>query len=240
MPLPDWSERRTSFGSAATAYALGRPTYPLDALRWIMPAGASRVLDLAAGTGKLTERLIEMRLDVVAVEPLAEMRAEIPAGADVLDGSAEQIPIADGSVDALLVWQAYHWFEPARALPEMHRVLRPGGRIGLLWNMLDDSDDWVRALADVIDAEERASLISTEPRPVIASVSGFTDAQRRLFPHTLRYDAERLEAFIVSRSQAILMPDEERREMLRRVRELAPADECDLPFVCETWRSDRL
>src|SRR6185312_12274645 len=151
---------------AATAYAAGRPTYPLDAIRWALPPDAHTVLDLAAGTGKLTERLLELGLDVHAVEPLAEMRAVIPPAARPVDGTAEAIPLPDASVDAVTVGQAFHWFDAPVALAEMRRVLRPGGTIGLFWNLLDDSVSWVAEFADAIVAEERASLITDEPQPV--------------------------------------------------------------------------
>ena len=91
----EWNERRQSFGGAATDYAHGRPSYPLDAVTWVLPVGARRVLDLGAGTGRLTERLLGIGMDVVAVEPLADMRAFIPSAAQVLDGTAEAIPLRD-------------------------------------------------------------------------------------------------------------------------------------------------
>ncbi|MDQ1686213.1 MAG: hypothetical protein QOC82_2950 [Frankiaceae bacterium] len=116
MAVDNWSERRLAFGTAAADYAAGRPSYPLDAVRWTLPEGARTVLDLAAGTGKLTERLLELGLDVYAVEPAAEMRAALPAAAHVLDGTAEAIPLPDVSVDAVTVGQAYHWFDPPVAL----------------------------------------------------------------------------------------------------------------------------
>jgi SAM-dependent methyltransferase len=235
-----WSARRTSFGSAAAAYALGRPGYPIDALRWALPDGATRVLDLAAGTGKLTETLLELGLDIVAVEPLDEMRAQLPATVTAISGTAENIPLPDASVDAIVVGQAYHWFDPPRALPEMRRVLRTGGRIGLFWNTLDDSVPWVDTLAGIIEAEERASLIaSAAPDPPYSSVDGLADPERRLFPHTIRYDVDRLDGYVVSRSQTILMDAGKRDEMLAKVRDVAPAAEFELPFVLVAWRGDR-
>lgn len=236
MTLDNWSQRRVSFGPAAAAYAAGRPSYPIDAIRWALPAGARTVLDLAAGTGKLTERLLELDLEVHAVEPLAEMRAAIPPAAQAMDGTAEAIPLPDASVDAVTVGQAFHWFDAPRALAEMRRVLRPGGTIGLFWNLLDDSVPWVADFADAIAAEERASLITDDPPPIWSGVDGLGEPEREIFRHEETYDADRLVAYLVSRSQVILMPDDERDAMVERVRAVAPAGTFALPIVCEAWR----
>ena len=239
MPLENWAERRLAFGSAADAYAYGRPSYPIEALRWALPPGAVSVLDLAAGTGKLTESLLGLGLHVHAVEPLAEMRAKIPAGAEAADGTAEAIPLADESVDAVVVGQAYHWFDPPRALAELRRVLRPGGTIGLFWNTLDDRVPWVARFADIVDAEERHSAIVAEPHPVWSDVDGLDDPVREVFPHAPLYDVERLIAFVLSRSQTILMDAGEREAMLEDLRASVPGGEFALPLVCEAWRGVR-
>lgn len=240
MTSDNWSERRVAFGPAAAAYAAGRPSYPADAIRWALPDGARTVLDLAAGTGKLTERLLELGLDVHAVEPLAEMRAAIAAAAHPVDGTAEAIPLPDASVDAVTVGQAFHWFDPPAALAEMHRVLRPGGTIGLFWNLLDDSVGWVAEFADAIAAEERASVITDEPPPIWTGVDGLGEPERRIFRHDEPYDEERLVAYLVSRSQVILLPDDERAAMIDRVRAVAPRGTFALPLVCEAWRGARV
>ena len=145
--------RAGSFDSAAGLYERGRPPYPPAALDWLLPPGARRVLDLGAGTGKLTRQLVARGLDVVAVEPLDGMRAELARavpGARVLAGSAERIPLADGAVDAVLAAQAWHWVDPARAVPEVARVLAPGGTLGLVWNERDERESWVAELGRII------------------------------------------------------------------------------------------
>ncbi|EUA44075.1 ubiE/COQ5 methyltransferase family protein [Mycobacterium xenopi 3993] len=129
------------------------------------------MLDLGAGTGKLTTRLVERGLDVVAVDPIPEMldvlRKSLPDTPALL-GTAEEIPLPDNSVDAVLVAQAWHWFDPARAIPEVIRVLRPGGRLGLVWNTRDERLGWVRELGRIIGSDadpvsERVMLPTRSP-----------------------------------------------------------------------------
>ena len=235
-----WSARRTSFGSAADAYAAGRPSYADGALDWVVTPAASRALDLAAGTGRLTEQLLARGLDVVAVEPSDEMRAHVPTAAEALAGTAEDIPLGDGSVDLVVVGQAFHWFDAPRALTEIRRVLRPGGVLGLFWNLLDDRDPFAARLADLVDAEDRASAGDPDAAPPYSSVDGLSDPQRRLFHDAPAYDVERLLAFAMSRSHTILLPEAEREALLGSVRELCPAGSFALPLVCEAWRGERV
>jgi SAM-dependent methyltransferase len=239
VPGSDWNDRRTAFGNAADDYARGRPSYPLDAVTWALPPGSQRVLDLAAGTGRLTERLLAAGMDVVAVEPLEAMRRHIPADAEIVDGTAEAIPLPDACVDAVVVGQAFHWFDVSRATAEIARVLRSGGRVGLFWNMLDDREPWVEAFATAITAEERLSVMSADVGPPYQNVSGLTDPEQRMFAHAEPYDVERLQAFVRSRSQTILLSEDERTALLNSVRELVPAQEFRLPLVCDAWRGER-
>ncbi|HEX4655760.1 MAG TPA: methyltransferase domain-containing protein [Mycobacteriales bacterium] len=233
-----WENRRTAFGVAAEDYARGRPSYPVDAITWALPLGARRVLDLGAGTGRLTETLLALGMDVVAVEPLPDMRRHIPAPAEALEGTAEAIPLPDASVDAVVAGQAFHWFDIPRAMAEIHRVLRAGGTVGLFWNMLDDRDPWVAAFATTIAAEERLSAMPGGDPPY-RDVAGMSEPEQRMFPNIERYDADRLAAFVRSRSQTILLPADERDALLRTVRELAPKGELSLALVCEGWRGAR-
>jgi SAM-dependent methyltransferase len=124
----------TGFARAAEAYETGRPGYPAAALEPLRLAPGTDVLDLAAGTGKLTRALAASGATVIAVEPVAQMRACLPSSVRALDGAAEAIPLDDGSVDLVTVAQAFHWFDGDAALAEIHRVLRPAGRLALLWN----------------------------------------------------------------------------------------------------------
>jgi SAM-dependent methyltransferase len=148
----------TSFGHVAGAYDRARPDYPAEALSLLVAelgiGPGTTVVDLAAGTGKLTRLLGRTGAQVVAVEPVVGMRdvlAERAPGVEVLDGTAEDMALPDASVDACTVAQAFHWFDGPRALAEIHRVLRPGGRLGLVWNRRDGSQPLQRELDAVFD-----------------------------------------------------------------------------------------
>ena len=233
-----WRERAGSFGATADVYDRSRPSYPVEAVRWALPEGAQRVLDLGAGTGKLTEVLLDLGLDVVAVEPSAPMRERIPPRAEVLEGTAEALPLEDASVDAVLVGQAFHWFDPDAALPEMTRVLRPGGTVGLLWNVMDDSVEWVKQVTALFGAEDLVSHM--DGAPPFTGHGALSDPDHDEFDHSQSLDRDLLVDLVATRSVLTELPEEERLEVLARVRELAPEDEpFELPYVTDAWRSVR-
>lgn len=230
----EWRARAGSFGAAADVYERSRPSYPVDAVRWALPVGAVRVLDLAAGTGKLTEVLLDLDLDVVAVEPSEQMRAHVPARAEVLAGTAEQVPLPDACVDAVLVGQAFHWFDPGPALAEIARVLRPGGTLGLLWNVRDESVGWVRAVWQLIDSRDDMDA------PPFTAQSGLGTPVHQAFSYEQQLDADLLVDLAASRSGLLTMPADERTSLLTRIRALAPQQEpFVLPYVTAVWRSVR-
>lgn len=231
-----WRERAGSFGAAAVVYDRSRPGYPVEAVRFALPDGARRVLDLGAGTGKLTQVLLDLGLDVVAVEPSEQMREMLPARCEALDGTAEALPLADASVDAVLVGEAFHWFDRDRALAEIARVLRPGGTLGLLWNVRDESVQWVRTVWEAFDAE-RYEDVTTPP---FASVDGLSALEHGDFFNNQSLDEDMLVDLVASRSAVITLPEDDRVSLLKRVRALAPPDEpFDLPYRTHTWRSVR-
>lgn len=211
------NERSLSFGAEAAAYERGRPSYPPEAIDWLLPEGARDVLDLGAGTGKLTTRLVERGLGVVAVDPIPEMLEvltsslpEIPA----LLGTAEDIPLPDASVDAVLVAQAWHWFDPQRAIKEVARVLRPGGRLGLVWNNRDERLGWVKELGDIIGHEvDPFSQTVDLPAP-------FTAIERHQVEWTNYLTPQALIDLVASRSYCITSPERVRTRTLEQVREL--------------------
>ena len=214
-------ERSLSFGSQAAAYERGRPSYPPEAVDWLLAPTdtwvARDVLDLGAGTGKLTTRLVERGLTVIAVDPIAEMlemlRTALPDTPALL-GSAEQIPLPDNAVDAVLVAQAWHWFDQERAVAEIARVLRPGGRLGVLWNTRDERSGWVKDFGRIVGLEhDRDNATVDLPEP-------FTDIATHQVEWTNYITPQALIDYVASRSYCITSPAEVRARTLDEVREL--------------------
>src|ERR1700730_16537001 len=252
----EWARRGSSFGSVASAYAEPRPGYPVAAVRWCMAPvgrgiGSLRVLDLGAGTGKLTALLAELGAEVTAVEPDPAMREELArqlSSARALAGSAEQIPLPDASVDAVLCGQSMHWFDLSRALPEISRVLVPGGTLGALWNSDDDRVPWVAGLQDAAGgaaspslSRRRGEAVSLGPEQF--GVALFTPTERAEFANTQRLRAETLVELIGTHSQFIVMAPDERARTLARIRDSlasspeTAAGEFELPMVTSVIRA---
>jgi SAM-dependent methyltransferase len=219
-----------SFGAAATAYAEHRPDYARAAVRWaIEPAPGLRVLDLGAGTGKLTATLVAVGADVTAIEPdpamLSELRRALP---DIrgLRGRAEAIPLPDASVDAVLAGNAMHWFDMAIAGPEIARVLVPGGVLAGLWNVMDDRIDWVAGLARVSGSAAigprdtrtgwRAETAGAHV-PKAGVAARFGSPEQAEFPHGQRRTADSLVATLATRAGMLVMRVPEREAALGRI-----------------------
>ncbi len=226
----------TGFEQGAQAYEASRPSYPAAALACIVGRaglGPGRtVLDLAAGTGKLTRLLVPSGAEVVAVEPVAAMRAELVAatpGVTALDGTAESIPLPDASVDAVTVAQAFHWFDVAPALAEIARVLRPGGTLLVVQNERDIEVEWVRRFGDLLDTGRgRPYDVYYEAdwaaRAEAEGSGAFTVGGRFESRWEQPCDPELLVARAASVSVVASLPDDERQEVLDRVRHLASTD----------------
>ncbi|MEI4272582.1 class I SAM-dependent methyltransferase [Klenkia sp. LSe6-5] len=153
-----WDARRRSFGAVAREYAQLRPGYPADAVAFLLVDRPLRVLDLGAGTGKLTDQLLAAGHEVVAVDPSGDMLAELTARhprVEAVVGGAEDLPLPGATVDAVVAGQAAHWFDPVRTAPELRRVLRPGGVVGFVWNTRDETVPWVAALGERLIGESR-------------------------------------------------------------------------------------
>jgi SAM-dependent methyltransferase len=236
----DRSAHAKSFGPAAHIYERGRPPYPAAAIDWLLPPGGPRVLDLGAGTGKLTRHLARLGLPVTAVDPsegmLAQLRQVLPEVPAHL-GSAERIPLPDDSADVVLMAQAWHWVDPEHAVPEIARVLSPGGRIGVLWNLRDEgAADWVRRLEEIIGRQDEAHDTDFG--------SPFGPAEVADFRWTHRIGPDALIDLVASRSSVILLPAAERAALLAQVRqltathpELVGRTEYELPFVTHCARA---
>lgn len=245
------AQRAKSFGALATAYAEHRPDYSAASIRWALEPVRDRatpvVLDLGAGTGKLTEGLLATGAEVIAVEPDDEMRAELQhhfAQVRAFAGTAEAIPLADGSVDAVVAGQAFHWFDQARAFPEIARVLRPDGVFAALWNEDDNSVEWVAGLRKVA----RSTVSPAPPPPTsddLPSHPLFPEFEEADFPHKQRRTAESLTATIGTHSHTLVIPAEERTEVLERItdylksRPETAAGEFDLPLRTHVIRALR-
>jgi ubiquinone/menaquinone biosynthesis C-methylase UbiE len=241
MPVDDVAAR--GFSAGAEAYESARPGYPDPAIAVLATevgiGSGTEVCDLAAGTGKLTRRLLELGARVTAVEPVDAMRAQAEAAvpdATYIDGAAETIPLEDGSVDVVTVAQAFHWFDAAAALTEIARVLRPDGRLAILWNERDETTAWVAEMSRVIRWHERtvSRYQHTAWAEVVAASGRFTPLAEQVIrweqPHTREMLADRVRSI----SYIAAMPVTERERHVAEVVALVArrAEPFSLPYLC--------
>jgi SAM-dependent methyltransferase len=254
----DRLRRASSFGAAAGQYAQYRPGYAEAAIRWCLApvSGAQpvRVVDLGAGTGILTGALARLGADMVAVEPdqamLAELRRQLP-GVRAMEGSAEALPMPDQSADAVLCGQAMHWFDLDRALPEIARVLMPGGVLAGMWNVDDDRVDWVAKVAAMSKAGAILSRWRTTPESdseqgvLRAGSRWFAPVEEREFGNGQLRSADSLVAAIATQSRMLVMDEAERVRALAAVRDFlhrqpeTSAGDFSLPLVTVALRAVR-
>lgn len=244
------------FGSAADAYERGRPGYPADAVSEVVSQlglGPGRtVLDLAAGTGKMTRALVPAGGRVIALEPVPEMRAKLGAtapGAAVVDGTAEALPFANGSIDGVVVAQAFHWFDTVRALSEIHRVLRPGGRLVLAYNLRDETVPWVRRMGELIEATTGGEAPSQHHgwRERVERCGLFEPLEDQTFQHAHRQTPDGVVDRVISISTVASLEPAAREALIADLRALLvsdPAtkgrDEVDLPYTTRLSVARRL
>ncbi len=233
----------TAFAEVAGSYERGRPGYPEEAVRWLAGDEPHDVIDLGAGTGKLTRALVALGHRVVAVEPLDEMRAQLEValpGVRAAAGSAEAIPAPDASTDVVTSAQAFHWFDHGAALPEIARVLRPGGRLALVWNSRDDRDPWMARLSELIGNETIKNADVCAP---IDESRLFGPVETATFKFEQALDRETLLDLILSRSYCAKLPPAEREPILgavgRLYDETAGPDGVRLAYVTECFRTRR-
>ncbi len=254
--MTDIHSAAQGFETGASAYERGRPDYPAEVAGWLtgtLGLGPGRtVLDLGAGTGKFTRYLAATGATVIAVEPVNGMRAKLVAtlpGVEALAGTAEAIPLPDASVDAVVCAQAFHWFASKAALAEVSRVLRPGGRFGLIWNMRDESNEWVAAISDIIQPYEgdaprayKGTWKAAFPVPTLTPL----EEQRFVYGHT-----GTPEDVIVNRTLSTSfiakLPDAERESVATRLRaliashpDIAGKAEITYPYVTEAYAATRV
>jgi SAM-dependent methyltransferase len=244
------------FGSQAATYERSRPTYPADAVDWLVEhlglADGTVLADLAAGTGKLTRLLVPSGARIVAVEPVAGMRAafvDVLSDVPVVAGTAEALPFRDGSLDAVTVAQAFHWFDADRAFLELARVLRRGGSVGIIWNGRDRSVPWVDAVWSIMDRVEkeapwrdhvnwRDSALGDRPGfgPIVSA--------------TFRHDQELTHDGVIDRFRGVshvgALPEDAQETVLDEVRDVLAthpdtrdADTVALPYLVDAYWCER-
>ncbi len=245
-------EPARSFDLVADAYDRARPSYPDEAVDWLLhdllrarlgTGSAPDVVELGAGTGKLTEPLVARGCHVTATDPspvmLARLGARVPR-ARVLAGSAEQIPVATRSADLVVAGQAFHWFDAERVLQEVARVLRPGGQFAVIWNTRDERIPWVKRLGRIIGSSTGDR--SEDPTDTVDGTGMFETVERATFRFWQPLDGGSLRDLVASRSNVATMSDLERERVLRKVDELyaeygRAADGMLLPYVTTACRA---
>jgi len=252
-PLHDYVSR--GFGASTHLYEQIRPEYPQAAIDMLVrELGIVRgrtILDVGAGTGKLTRALVRTGASVIAVEPLAEMRERLAESVPLavpFDGTAEHMAIRDGSIHAIAVAQAFHWFDGDRALAEFHRVLAPGGRLGLIWNVRDRRTPWVAAfdaLVDAVDAD-RPDHQTGKWRAAFDRTTLFGILQEREVEHAQRLTPTEIVDRALTVSSITVLRDADRERVLDRFRELAAThpdvrgrESVTLPYITKVYWTER-
>jgi SAM-dependent methyltransferase len=240
------------FDRAGADYERGRPGYPDEAVALLARAldigPGRRVVDLGAGTGKLTRSLLPYGAALLAVEPVGGMREQLvrtTTGVEVIAGTAERIGIPDASADVVLVAQAFHWFQADTAAVEIHRVLVPGGGLGVIWNAWDESVAWVARVQRRVHQHvgQTPKQRTSRWREALAASRRFTELTERRIAHVLRGDRDALLARIASVSYIAALADRDRRRVLEDVGEIVAedpqtreSDQLDMPYVTHvTW-----
>ncbi len=244
---PDPTSHALSFAGVADAYERARPGYPEEAVAWLLAGNdghdraPQRVVELGAGTGKLTAGLAAGDRSVVATDPLDSMLRHLVrnvSGAHVAQGTAEQIPVRRRWADVVVVGQAFHWFDRERALPEIARVLRPGGRIALTWNLRDERIPWVKRLGRIIGTQDQ----DTDPTLELLATGLFGFVEQTQFRFWQPLDRERLHDLVTSRSNVASMDEAQRQKVIADVDALYDdygrgADGMLLPYVTHCFRA---
>jgi SAM-dependent methyltransferase len=240
MDEHEWSARAASYGPVAAAYATHRPGYPAEAVRWLVGERPAKVLELGAGTGKLTATLCELGHDVVATEPLPDMVAQLrraaPMARPVL-ARAEDIPLPSSSVDVVIAGQAFHWFNQERALPEIARVLRPGGTVALVWNTGDASVPWVKKVNALIG--HQSEVDGTDP---FEDSDIFVTTESAAIKHWQPFRKDTMIGFVESTSSAAILSASDAADLRERAGQLYDSyergpDGLLMPWIAHCYRA---
>jgi SAM-dependent methyltransferase len=242
-----------SFGSIAEDYDGLRPQAPQQAVDWLVPSNCEVAVDVGAGTGLFTRTLVDRATQVVAVEPDPRMRsvlAERSPGVRAVEGSGESIPLPDVAADAVFVSSAWHWMDPERAVPEIGRVLRDGGRFGLLWTSRDRDVDWVRNLErlpgeDLPEAESLDRFRRRHQNVVLPEPQIFHNIARETFGFVRTMHVDDVVAMLATYSRVIIASPDDRAQRLAHGRAVLAerfpgAETIDIPMQCRCWRADRI
>lgn len=230
-----------SFGGVADSYARARPPYPREAAAWLVGGPHAQVLELGAGTGLLTEQLSGVGHQVLATDPsepmLRHLVRRLPRTPAVL-ATAERIPLRARSVDAVVAAQAFHWFDPDRTLPEVARVLRPGGHLGLVWNRRDERIPWVKRLGELVGRQDQQH----DPTHALLDSHLFGFVDTATFRCWQPLDRGRLHDLVLSRSNVAVLSEQERESLLRKVDDLYAEygrghDGMLLPYVTHCYKA---
>ena len=254
MSTRDASDRaslgRAGFESGSDIYERARPGYPEDSIAHLMATAGiipgSRVLDLAAGTGKLTRQLDAAGADCLAVEPSASMRevfGRAVPGVPMVGGTAEMIPLVSRAIDAVVVAQAFHWFDPPRALPEIARVLRSRGWLALIWNERDESDPMVAELVRITKWDQCQPYPMGMDFGVIIDRCGlFRPVVRVKFSFVQSISATEFVDQVATRSYVRVLPEQQRRSLLNEVASFATTlgDPIQLPYVTDLFCAQKI
>jgi ubiquinone/menaquinone biosynthesis C-methylase UbiE len=245
----DFQKRATVFGTVAKEYERARPNYPDEAVAWLAAelrlGPESDVLDLAAGTGKLTRQIVKLGARVVAVEPDEPMRLalqRILPGTEALSGTAEAIPLPDASVDAVTCAQAFHWFSADDALREMWRVLRPEGGVGLIWNLRDESDPFQAELTTIVGESDRGWNVESFFLDAVARSDLFGAVAKQACTHEQLLPRSQLVERVASMSAVATLDEGARAAVYGRVEALARSapDPLRIAYVTEAYAFRRL
>lgn len=252
--MTDRDQRAVSFGAVAGDYDRLRPSPPPAALDWLVPATSEVAVDVGAGTGLFSRALRERTADrVIAVEPDERMRRVLAGrspGVAAVGGRAESLPLRDAVADGVFVSSAWHWMDPARTVPEFARILRDGGRFGLIWTSRDRDVDWLRDLdrlrtSFTTESDEQVAAQWRRHEVELPPDSPFTDQQTASFTFTRSMPVDDLVAWLGTYSVVITATAEERTEGLGRVRaalveRFGDGAVLDVPLRSHCWRADRL